>query len=114
MTDPVAVVTTASALAALGIALAVSGRRAECSPKHVRRAGGVGPAARRLALVRLGQLATESPPTVELILWPTVDPDRHECFRPDGERDRGAVLPPVEEDPALVLLRRVRDGLRRL
>ncbi|WP_017973273.1 hypothetical protein [Actinopolyspora halophila] len=108
MTEPFAVVSTALVLAVTAIVLGVSGQRAERRPGH---AGGSGAAARRAAVLRMERLAGADPPTVELIAWPTVDPDRYwRC----GPHSRSAVSPTAEEDPTLALLRRVRDGLREL
>ncbi|NHD18116.1 MULTISPECIES: hypothetical protein [unclassified Actinopolyspora] len=104
MTESFAVASTALVLAVTAIVLGVSGQRAERRPRH---AGGSGPAARRAAALRMERLAGADPPTVELIAWPAVDPDRY-------WRSAGGVCPRAEEDPTLELLRRVRDGLREL
>ncbi|NYH79257.1 hypothetical protein FHR84_002591 [Actinopolyspora biskrensis] len=104
MAEPFAVVSTALVLAVTAVVLGVSGQRAERRPRH---AGGSGPAARRAAVLRTERLAGADPPTVELIAWPAVDPDRY-------WRSRCAASPPAGEDPTLALLRRVRDGLREL
>ncbi|WP_019855524.1 hypothetical protein [Actinopolyspora mortivallis] len=114
MSELAAVVATASTLFAVAVVLAVSGQRAGRSPRHARQEGGSGPAARRLALAHLGQLAMEGAPTGELISWPTVDPDRHGPSHSTGIREQDTVLPAAGEDPTLALLCRVRDGLRRL
>lgn len=104
MAEPFAVASTALVLAVTAVVLRISGQRAERRPRH---AGGSGPAAHRAAVLRMERLAGADPPTAELIVWPTVDPDRYWYTG-------GGVCPPAEEDPTLALLRRVRDGLREL
>ncbi|WP_092603108.1 hypothetical protein [Actinopolyspora xinjiangensis] len=60
-------------LAGVAVVLRFWSRRGASRPRH---AGGSGPAARRLAALRLEPHFREERPTVELIGWPLVDPDR--------------------------------------
>ncbi|SFT75779.1 hypothetical protein SAMN04487904_107193 [Actinopolyspora lacussalsi subsp. righensis] len=63
---------TALVLAGVAVVLRCWSRRGAWRPRH---AGGSGPAARGLAVLRLEPYFREERPTVELIGWPLVDPD---------------------------------------
>ncbi|SFE27196.1 hypothetical protein SAMN04487819_11086 [Actinopolyspora alba] len=132
---------TAVVLAATAIVLGGWGNRVSYRPRH---AGGSGPAARRLAALRLESYFRDERPTTELIGWPLCDPDEHpHLFRLDPP---APVAPSLEPAPAaphhlaspttvntapaisaaspesasasehseLALMRRVLDGLHRL
>ncbi len=61
-------------LAGVAVVLRFWSRRGASRPRH---AGGGGAAARRLAASRWESYFREEQPTVELIGWPLVDPDRY-------------------------------------
>ncbi|MGJ7908824.1 hypothetical protein ACOQFL_20355 [Actinopolyspora sp. H202] len=73
-THPAMLLTTTILLAATAIVLGGWGNRASYRPRH---AGGSGPAARRLAALRLEHYFRDDHPTTELIGWPLCDPDEH-------------------------------------
>lgn len=124
-------------LAGVAVVLRCWSRRGAWRPRH---AGGSGPAARRLAALRLQPCFREERPTVELIGWPLVDPDeRPQLF---AQAVPGPVAPSLvpaaaeagaaagtatdvgggvetgpegtAEPPDLVVMSRVLAGLRRL
>ncbi|SDJ86330.1 hypothetical protein SAMN04487820_102420 [Actinopolyspora mzabensis] len=135
-THPAMLLTTAIVLAATAIVLGGWGNRASYRPRH---AGGSGPAARRLAALRLEHHVRDERPTTELIGWPLCDPDEHpHLFHLDPPApvlpkpipaQPAAPLPTVTtsttapepatdpsgtEHPELALMRRVLNGLHRL
>ncbi|ASU80300.1 hypothetical protein CDG81_20780 [Actinopolyspora erythraea] len=136
-THPAMLLGTAVLLAGTAIVLTLWGNRACYRPRH---AGGSGPAARRLAALRLESYFRPEHPTTEVIRWPLCDPDRHpRLFEPAPPRAIPAPGPPTPEPappnsgtapgnsaptgvsgdpgtehPELALMRRVLDGLHRL
>ncbi|ASU79954.1 hypothetical protein CDG81_18685 [Actinopolyspora erythraea] len=72
MSAPPVLLATAVVLTGAVIVLGGWGHRAGYRPRH---AGGSGPAARRLAALRLEHYGRDEYPTIELIGWPLCDPD---------------------------------------
>ncbi|MGJ7907741.1 hypothetical protein ACOQFL_14830 [Actinopolyspora sp. H202] len=133
-THPAMLLTTAVVLAATAIVLGGWGNRVSYRHRH---AGGSGPAARRLAALRLEAYFRDEHPTTELIGWPLCDPDEHPHLfgvsppapvapslepapatpHPTNQPAASAVSPDpasVAEHPELALMRRVLHGLHRL
>ncbi|WP_144312046.1 hypothetical protein [Actinopolyspora erythraea] len=99
MSAPPVLLATAIALAGAVIVLGGWGHRVSYRPRH---AGGSGPAARRLAALRLEHYARGEYPTVELIGWPSaIRTSSRTCsgrphpsrWRPHWYRDRSRHRP---------------------
>ncbi|SDO95572.1 hypothetical protein SAMN04487905_101238 [Actinopolyspora xinjiangensis] len=91
MSAPPVLLATAVVLTGAVLVLGGWGHRVSYRPRH---AGGSGPAARRLAALRLEHYARDEYPTVELIGWPLCDPDEQpHLFGP---------APPAPVAPSLV------------
>ncbi|SFT60195.1 hypothetical protein SAMN04487904_104194 [Actinopolyspora lacussalsi subsp. righensis] len=136
-THPVMLLGTAVLLVGTAIVLGAWGNRVSYRPRH---AGGSGPAARRLAALRLEAYFRTERPAAEVIGWPLCDPDRYprlfDLAAPQPVSPPDPTIPePVQpipgattgngnpsgapgnsgaEHPDLALLRRVLDGLHRL
>ncbi|ASU80515.1 hypothetical protein CDG81_22065 [Actinopolyspora erythraea] len=100
MSAPPVLLATAIALAGAVIVLGGWGHRVSYRPRH---AGGSGPAARRLAALRLEHYGRDEYPTTELIGWPLCDPDEQpHLFGPAPPAPVAPWLPPAPESPPLV------------
>ncbi|SDJ81223.1 hypothetical protein SAMN04487820_102205 [Actinopolyspora mzabensis] len=136
-THPAMLLGTAVLLLGTAIVLGAWGNRVSYRPRH---AGGSGPAARRLAALRLEAHFRAERPSAEVIGWPLCDPDRYprlfdlaapQPVPPPGPaipepvqpisgantgngNPTGATESPAAEHPDLALMRRVLDGLHRL
>ncbi|PRW61869.1 hypothetical protein CEP50_18420 [Actinopolyspora mortivallis] len=97
---PPVLLATAIVLAGAVIVLGGWGHRASYRPRH---AGGSGPAARRLAALRLEHYARAEYPTVELIGWPLCDPDEQpHLFRLGPPAPVIPTWPLTAESPSVV------------